>query len=47
MAKAYRNADGTHIDKPSDKAMCVGTQAVSYLYLVRAWVHTNGSGIMV
>ncbi|KAH8077953.1 hypothetical protein HD553DRAFT_151157 [Filobasidium floriforme] len=27
MAKAYRNADGTHIDKPSDKAMCVGTQA--------------------
>jgi hypothetical protein len=38
MAKAYRNADGTHIDKPSDQAMCVGTQAVSYLYLIRASV---------
>jgi hypothetical protein len=38
MAKAYRNADGTHIDKPSDKAMYVGTQAVSYVHLVRASV---------
>lgn len=38
MAKAYRNADGTHIDKPSDKVMCVGTQAVSYLYRIRASV---------
>lgn len=29
MAKSFRSADGLHVDKPSGRAICVGTQAVS------------------